>query len=146
MTVGFANASQLHEVFLAGGMGFLLGAYYDVFRVIRCLHRSRTVSVFIQDVLYFVTSAPMAFVCLLAITGGVWRWYIGVGWVVGFAAYRYTVGLIIVKAAHALLKKTGSVYHAIKRATGIPLARLKKLQKKRKKFKKSLATNAGTGV
>lgn len=146
MTVGFANAVQLQELFLAGGMGFLLGAYYDVFRVIRCLWRPSTAAVFVQDVLYFITAAPMTFVFLLAITGGVWRWYIGVGWIIGFAAYRYTVGRILVKAVKALLKQAAIGCRAIRRVASMPIAWLKNLQKNHRKLKKGLATDTDTGV
>ena len=35
--MGITNGGQLQELFMAGGLGFLLGAFYDVFRVILSL-------------------------------------------------------------------------------------------------------------
>ena len=55
---------------MAGGLGFLLGAFYDVFRVIRLLMRPSAKVVFFQDLLFFALSSVVTFLFALAVTGG----------------------------------------------------------------------------
>ncbi len=148
--IGFANGAQLNELFLSGGMGFLLGAYYDVFRVIRQLIRPGTVRVFFEDVLYFTSSALITFLFLLAVNGGVFRVYVCVALAAGFVAYRYTVGRVVVKAVTLLLTKLTVCGRAVGRWIAAPFARLgaviEKIQKNRRNLKKGLETDGGTGV
>lgn len=102
--MGFTNASQLREVFLSGGMGFLLGAYFDVFRLLRRLTRPTAVWVFIQDCLFFITSAVAVFLFALSVTGGQLRVYLFLGLCAGFSAYRVTVGAAVVTTVDWLLR------------------------------------------
>lgn len=102
--MGFTNAEQLWEVFLSGGMGFLLGGYYDVFRIWRKMSHSSTLSVFFQDCFFFVTSAVVLFLFSLSMTDGVVRAYVVAGAVAGFVAYRHTVGNILLHAVSLVLR------------------------------------------
>ena len=104
MTLGFENAAQLRELFLSCGMGFLLGAYYDVFRLFRCWLLSSPLRVFVQDCTYALTSAVAVFLFALALNGGVLRWYLFLGLFVGFFAYRRTVGSFLIKTVLKLLR------------------------------------------
>lgn len=111
--MGFTNVAQLQELFLSGGMGFLLGAYYDLFRILRRFLRSGTVSVCLQDCLYFTSSAVVTFLFLLAVTGGVLRVFVLVGMVLGFVAYRHTVGRVSVRVVTLLLNALARLAHSI---------------------------------
>ncbi len=102
--MGFANAEQLRELFLSGGMGFLLGAYYDVFRLWRTWRHSSKVSVFVQDCVFFCTAAVVVFLFSLALTKGVVRVYTLCGVAIGFGAYRYTVGLALLRIVTLLYR------------------------------------------
>ena len=73
---------------MAGGLGFLLGAFYDVFRVIRLLMRPSAKVVFFQDLLFFALSSVVTFLFALAVTGGELRFYLFLGLVTGFMAGR----------------------------------------------------------
>lgn len=154
MTMGFTNAMQLRELFLSCGMGFLLGAYYDVFRILRCILRPSTVRVFWQDILFFLTAAPLVFLFTLAVTDGVVRVYVFAGLVVGFFAYHYTVGRAVVRCVTAViarLSRTGRfLYGLIKVPVGAlrELCRkaAKKIRKNAKNFKKRLETKGKSGV
>lgn len=64
--------------------GFLLGAYYDVFRLLRVMLPCRRWTVFVQDVVFFVTAAVITFLFDLTLTGGLLRFYLFVGWRRGF--------------------------------------------------------------
>ena len=76
------NGQQLNELFLSCGMGFLLGAFYDVFRLIRLIMKPGAKAIFFQDLAYFLISAIVTFLFALAVMDGscgficssVWRW------------------------------------------------------------------------
>ena len=145
--IGFHNTQQLRELFLAGGMGFLLGAYYDVFRVWRCIKCANAWQVFWQDVLFFVTSAAAVFVFALAVTDGVLRVYLYVGLIAGFAAYRYTVGRAVVGAVTLVCRVLSRMAARVRHRVGEAWAFVaKKVQKNIKKFKKGIATETESGV
>ncbi len=152
--MGFTNAMQLRELFLSCGMGFLLGAYYDVFRILRCILRPGAVRVFWQDMLFFLTAAPLVFLFALAVADGVVRVYMFAGLVAGFLAYRYTVGRAVVRfvtIAIARLSRMGRRLYGVIR---VPIGALrevcrklvKKCEKNLKKFKKGLETKETSSV
>lgn len=134
--MGFTNGEQLRELWLCGGVGFLLGAYYDVFRVWRVWFSPRAVSVFLQDVWYCLSSVMAVFVLLLTITDGQGRFYVYLGLVVGFFAYRSLVGRYTSRAATAIKR---FVYGRCQNWQ-------KKHAKKPKKRKKGLESQAASGV
>ena len=88
---------------MAGGLGFLLGAFYDVFRVIRLLMRPSAKVVFFQDLLFFALSSVVTFLFALAVTGGELRFYLFLGLVTGFMAYYFTIGRVVVRSAKAAI-------------------------------------------
>ena len=156
MTLGFENAAQLRELFLSCGMGFLLGAYYDVFRLFRCWLLSSPLRVFVQDCTYALTSAVAVFLFALALNGGVLRWYLFLGLFVGFFAYRRTVGSFLIKTVLKLLRCIEKLAHkAENRLLRLLCFFSKKAKaffgsifaiKNRKKFKKTLATQSESVV
>ena len=118
--MGFTNAEQLWEVFLSGGMGFLLGGYYDVFRIWRKTAHSSAVTVFLQDCFFFASSAVVVFLFSLAMTDGVVRLYVLIGVLAGFWAYRHTVGNVLLQMVCLILRwlKTGNAW--IRRVVSVP--------------------------
>lgn len=102
--MGFTNTEQLRELFLCGGMGFLLGLYYDVFRLLRLLLPAPAPVVFLQDVLFFITGAGAVFLFALAVTDGALRAYLFAGLAAGFGAYRCTVGRLVIRWTARLLR------------------------------------------
>lgn len=97
------NGGQLYNLFLSCGLGFLLGALYDVFRVLRLVMRSRAKTVFFEDMLYFLLCAVITFFFALSINGGQLRWYLFAGSILGFAAYYLTIGRVVVTFAGAVI-------------------------------------------
>ncbi len=156
MAPGFENVAQLRELFLSCGMGFLLGAYYDVFRLLRCWLRPPHLRVFLADCIYACTSAVATFLFWLALNGGILRWYLFLGLFVGFFAYRRTVGNLLLKAVLWLLRQGEKLAQkAENRLSRLLSAFLKKAKaifrsiftiKNRKKFKKTLATEGESVV
>ncbi len=118
--MGFTNSEQLREMFLSGGMGFLLGAYYDVFRILRRLLHPSRVAVFFQDCLFFVTSAVAVFLFSLALTDGVVRAYTVLMVLVGCMAYRYTVGRLVLHTVCRGVALGGRMCRWVQRVLMVP--------------------------
>lgn len=105
------NGQQLYELFLSCGMGFLLGLYYDVFRVIRLIMKPGAKSIFFQDLFFFVSSAILTFLFSLSIMDGEMRFYLFLGLIVGFGAYYLTIGRLVMKFAGAVVKAFLKAWH-----------------------------------
>ena len=97
------NGQQLNELFLACGMGFLLGAYYDLFRVIRLVMRSGKRAIFFQDLMFFISSAIVTFLFSLSVMDGELRFYLFAGLTGGFFAYYLTIGRVVIHSAKAVV-------------------------------------------
>ncbi len=134
--MGFTNFEQLRATLLCGGVGFLLGAYYDLFRVWRVWFSPRAVFVFFQDVWYCLSSVMAVFVLLLTITDGQGRFYVFLGLIVGFFTYRSLGGRYILRMAAAVKRLVHGRYQNLR----------KKHAKKPKKAKKGLESQNASGV
>lgn len=88
---------QVRELLLSCGMGFILGLYYECFRVPRLIMQVSKTALFIQDIVYFLSSAVLTFLFSLAIMDGRLRFYLFLGEAIGFAAYYLTVGRLVVR-------------------------------------------------
>lgn len=111
--MGWTNETQLYNLFLSCGFGFCLGVYYDVFRVIRLVMRPGKRSIFFQDLLFFSTTAVFTFIFALIVTGGALRWYIFVGELIGFFAYYFTIGRVVVACAERVCALILWLWHGL---------------------------------
>lgn len=109
--MGISNGGQLNELFLSCGLGFLLGVYYDVFRVARLILRSSKRVIFFQDLVFFVSSAVLTFFFALSATGGELRFYLFLGLVVGFSSYYFTIGRLVMRCAAAVAAAVLAAWH-----------------------------------
>lgn len=98
------NSGRLYEMFLFGGLGFLLGLYYDAFRVARVMMHSGKRVIFVQDVFYCLSCALVFFLFTVSVNGGRLRWYLFLGTALGLAAYRMTVGRFVVRIARRIIE------------------------------------------
>ncbi|MCI8553739.1 MAG: hypothetical protein HFJ80_02180 [Clostridiales bacterium] len=121
------NDNQLYNLFLSCGLGFLLGAYYDVFRVCRLALRSGKRSVFFQDVFFFASSAVITFLFALTVTAGQLRLYLFLGSGAGFAAYYFTLGRVVMKFAGAVIQTVLRLWHLLWTALLFPFRWLGRL-------------------
>ena len=119
-------ANQLYHLFLSCGLGFVLGAYYDVFRVIRLIMNSKNRTVFLQDMLFFSTSAVITFLFSLAVTEGNLRFYLFAGEIIGFFAYHYTMGKIVVRFAGTVTAAILFIWGAILKVISFPFRLIKR--------------------
>ncbi|MDD3692419.1 MAG: spore cortex biosynthesis protein YabQ [Oscillospiraceae bacterium] len=90
---------QMRELLLSCGMGFILGLYYECYRVPRLVMRISKTALFIQDIVYFLSAAVLTFLFSLAIMDGRLRFYLFLGEAIGFAVYYFTVGRLVGRIA-----------------------------------------------
>lgn len=105
------NGQQLNELFLSCGLGFLLGAFYDIFRVMRLVMKPGAKAVFVQDMVFFLTSAIATFLFALAVMDGELRFYLFIGLIAGFCAYYFTIGRLVMRCAGAVVAAFLKVWH-----------------------------------
>ncbi len=85
------NGLQLLSLVRAIAFGFLLSAFYDVFKAFRLSRKQTTAAVALQDIIFFTISAILCFCFLLAVTNGEIRGYILLAMLIGFFIFRLTV-------------------------------------------------------
>lgn len=102
MDVTFASQSQgfLYSCIV----GFALGAFYDIFRMIRIMCRTERRHVFFQDLFFMVCAAFVTFLLALAVNWGELRFYIVAGEIIGICVYDLTVGEVTVRIARFVYK------------------------------------------
>lgn len=89
--------------FLASlAVGCIIGLIYDVFRLFRVIYTGGRIKLFFEDVLFCVMSALVFTVFMFNATMGVIRMFAAIGVLIGFFAYRFSVGLFTVPAAKKL--------------------------------------------
>lgn len=114
--MGWDNDWQLSGLFLAAGLGFVLGLVFDLLRVLRALTHPSAAAVFWQDVLFCVGGATAFFFFLLPITGGTVRGYLLLGTAVGFAVYLGTFGRFLVSLCQKASRVWGRLTAPLRRA------------------------------
>ena len=97
-------ASQVFVFMYSLGLGVLLGITYDIFRIIRMIINSKSIAVFIQDVLYFIISGVITFLFVLGVNSGNSRFYILAGEGIGWIVYHITIGEIIYRSSNRIVK------------------------------------------
>lgn len=85
---------QLISLLCAVLLGIVLSMYSDIFRIIRKVKKHSKVSVFIEDLLFFMVSAFVTFMLLMARCNGEVRGYMILGEALGFLLFRLTVSRI----------------------------------------------------
>jgi spore cortex biosynthesis protein YabQ len=90
-------AFQFQGFLISIGVGVLLGAYYDVFRIFRTVFCSEKRAVFYQDIFYMLTSAIITFLLALGVNYGNVRFYILAGEIIGWCLYFLTIGMVTIR-------------------------------------------------
>ncbi len=102
-------ARQTQAFLMSLGFGFIMGIFYDVFRIIRlCISKGR-VAFIITDMLYCIFLCFCTFLFFLTVNEGEIRAYILIGEASGFAVYYFSLGAVIFSVSERiifLIKKT----------------------------------------
>ena len=84
-------------------VGVFLGAFYDVFRIIRIAFNSKWLTVFFQDFVFCVFSALSVILLVFYTNSGIVRWFSLLGCFMSFLLYHLTVGRLIMLMAKKII-------------------------------------------
>ncbi len=134
--------SQLISFLCAVVVGIFLSFYFDFFRTLRRSFKHNKITVFIEDIIFFLVAAFVTFLLLMARCNGEVRTYVIISIILGFIIYRITLSRLLLPVAVFLLKffikilnKTGSI---ITKSVLFIIKNAKKLLKIRNRDKKTL--------
>ena len=87
-------ADQTENFLFSLGAGFILGIFYDAFRIVRmCISEKRS-AIIVSDVLYCILFTFATFIFLLTVNEGEFRLYLIAGEFMGFAVYYFSLGAL----------------------------------------------------
>lgn len=117
-------AAQSHGFIISCIVGFVLGAYYDFFRILRILCKTEKRHIFFQDIFFMICASIVTFLLVLAVNWGEIRFYIIAGEIIGICVYYLTVGEVTIRIAKLIYKFLLVVFHFIKRLLILPVSRI----------------------
>lgn len=89
--------------------GFFLGFVFDLFRITRIAFKTCNAVIFIEDVVFFVIATISSFVFILTSNDGVLRSFLIVGELFGAIIYFFSLSIVIIKAATAIINFIKSI-------------------------------------
>lgn len=116
----FSQSLQPQLFLLSLGFGFLLGIPYDIIRAVRIAFTKSKASVIIFDILYFLTSAVLSFLFILAVNKGEIRFYILFGEAAGWLLYYFSLGIAAVKITDVTVRLLKALFHTVKTVVLFP--------------------------
>jgi len=102
-------------------VGGLLGAFYDVFRIIRIAFNSKWLSIFFQDLIFCVLSAFSIILLVYYTNSGKVRWFSLFGCFTCFVVYHLTIGRFIMFVSKKIIDFIKKVLRFLYKITVIPL-------------------------
>ncbi len=99
------NNQQFFSFLVALISGAIYCSFYDLFRAYRYVIKCRTLSVFFQDIFFWLTVALSTFLLMLSLCGGEIRAFMILGQLSGFVICRITVSRILLAVLVFLLKR-----------------------------------------
>ncbi len=120
---GISVGSQLLEAVRFAGVGILLGVWYDLFRLVRLLTAPSARRIFVQDILFFASSAAVTLLMALSVSSGRVRVFHLLALAAGFFCYYQTVGRLAYAVAKRLVRALSRWAWRARRAAGRGRAR-----------------------
>ncbi len=117
-------AAQISVLLLAVTSGFAIGLYYDFFRLIRKIIRCGKISVMIQDIIFWITSAIVVFFQSISVNGGYVRIYFIITIILSWFFYFFTVGRIVMFMVNSLIELLKRLFQLLFKYIIGPLGRL----------------------
>ena len=128
---GLSLATQTKNFLLSLGFGFIMGIFYDLFRIVRIsISKSKIATVF-SDILYCIFLGFSLMLFCLTVNEGEIRLYLLLGSLAGFFVYYFSLGVIIFSFSEKLItlikKIIGSVFNVISYPFRFVFGKLRKL-------------------
>ena len=110
---GITVSGQRLELIRFAVVGITLGAWYDVFRLLRLVVHPRPWRIFFQDLLFFASAAAVTLLAALPISSGVIRPSHLLALVVGFTVYYHTVGRLLYQTMRLFVRFLEELAHKL---------------------------------
>ena len=94
-------------------LGFFFGLYYEVFRFLRLSFPHNSLTVGIEDLLFFLPVTVIFLLFTYAFSSGVVRWFSVFGAVLGFLLYLCTLGKLLMFCSEKILSVIRKVLRGI---------------------------------
>lgn len=117
---GLSLAQQTKGFLLSLGFGFIMGIFYDLFRIIRISISKGKIATVISDILYCIFLCFCTFIFCLTVNEGELRFYLLLGAGAGFAVYYFSLGIIIFSFSEKLISLIKKVTKAIFNVISFP--------------------------
>ncbi len=88
---------------------------YDILRAIRRVIKHSDLTVFFEDLIYFIIISPVTFCLLLALTNGELRAYIFAALTLGFVLTRITLSVLVLKVYVFFFSLAARIFSAANR-------------------------------
>ncbi len=108
-----SNSLQSLTFIYSLALGFIFCVAYDILRAIRSAVKTSDITVFFEDIIFFVISSFITFIFLLATTNGEVRGYVIVGIILGFMINFLTFSRLNYKILRFVFLKIYNAYKAI---------------------------------
>ena len=106
-------AEQTKGFLLSLGFGFIMGVFYDVFRILRiCISKSPKLALPF-DLLYFLLLGFCSYIFFLVVNEGDIRAFLIIGECVGFASYYFSLGVVVFSASEKIVGLVKNIFSVI---------------------------------
>lgn len=102
-------AEQTKGFLLSLGFGFLMGIFYDLFRIIRISISKSKEIVLVFDLLYCVFLGFCSYLFFLVVNEGDIRAFLLLGEGIGFAIYYFSLGVVVFTASEKIVNATKKI-------------------------------------
>lgn len=102
--------NQLFGVVVSVVFGFLIAAFYDIFKAFCQKNNPNKLFVFFKDVFFSAVCAVLEFLLLIALSNGAIRAYLLISQLAGFIVFRLFVSAYWLKFIGFLLGVVGAIY------------------------------------
>lgn len=92
---GLSLATQTKNFLLSLGFGFIMGIFYDLFRIMRTSISNGKIVTIVSDILYCIFLCFSLMLFCLTVNEGEIRLYLLLGSLAGFFVYYFSLGVII---------------------------------------------------
>lgn len=113
---GLSLAQQTKGFLLSLGLGFIMGIFYDLFRIIRISISKGKAATVIFDILYCIFLCFSTFLFCLTVNEGEIRLYLMLGELAGFCVYYFSLGVMIFSFSETII---GFIKKLVSTAFGI---------------------------
>lgn len=128
MEVSVSN--QLYVFFIMIAAGAAAGVVFDIFRIIRRVFRTNTLTTSVSDIVFWLLISAGIFFVLFTVNSAQMRWFEGIGIFLGGTVYFLTVSRLFQKTAEAVFGFVVKIFVFILKIVLTPLVFLYRMIKR----------------